>query len=116
MTTLYGINNCDTIKKVKSWLIAREIDFEFHDYKKAGCDAKLAKLLVSQFPFDEVINKRGTTWRKLSDNEKNSLNEKSAQILMMENPSIIKRPILQTDQEWFLGFDESLWQSKLPNL
>lgn len=105
MTTLYGINNCDTIKKTKKWLEEHNIDFEFHDYKKLGCSKQLAQQFLREFDLKEVINTRGTTWRKLPDSVKAGLNAKLAQTLMLEQPSIIKRPILDIDGNWVIGFD-----------
>lgn len=105
MTILYGINNCDTIKKTKKWLEEHEVDFEFHDYKKLGCSKQLAQQFLREFDLKEVINTRGTTWRKLPENVKGGLDLKSAPSLMQEQPSIIKRPILEIDGTWVIGFD-----------
>lgn len=106
---MYGINNCDTVKKTKKWLEDRNADYEFHDYKQQGCPAELANIFLKQFPLEQVINKRGTTWRKLPEPVKENLNQKTAKVLMQENPSLIKRPILDIDSQWVIGFDiESL--------
>ena len=112
-TTLYGINNCDTIKKVRRWLTNKQIAYEFHDYKKLGCGQDLARELIRQFELDALINKRGTTWRRLDEQVKAQLNEQTAAGLMTDNPSLIKRPILCIDGQWLLGFDEDRWQSLL---
>ncbi len=113
MTILYGINNCDTIKRVRKWLDQQDIAYDFHDYKKAGCEEKLAKTLLKQFGMDSAINRRGTTWRKLPDSVKENLTPTSAAKLMVENPSLIKRPILNTNKSWLIGFDETEWRSTL---
>jgi arsenate reductase len=113
MTTIYGISNCDTMKKARNWLQANGVDYDFHDYKKSGCDSALAKLLLSRFTLEQVINKRGTTWRKLDDDTKDKLTVKNATALMMDNPSLIKRPILQHGKSWLIGFDEKEWQEAL---
>lgn len=105
MTTLYGINNCDTIKKTRALLTELEIDYEFHDYKKLGCDESLAKTFLKHFGYKELINTRGTTWRKLPEKTKEGLNEAAAIALMCEQNSIIKRPLIECDGEWLLGFD-----------
>jgi len=105
MITLYGINNCDTIKKTKRWLDTQNFEYEFHDYKKLGCSEQLAKQLLDQLPLGEVINNRGTTWRKLSDKVKNDLNREAAINLMIEQPSVIKRPIFDIHGEWVIGFN-----------
>jgi len=112
MITLYGINNCDTIKKTRKWLQENEIDYEFHDYKKAGCSKHLAETFLKHFDYKELINSRGTTWRKLSDKEKASLDITSAINLMVEQPSIIKRPLLIAER---LGFSD-IMKKNLDNL
>lgn len=97
--TMYGIPNCDTIKKAKKWLVANEIEFEFHDYRKQGIDANLVEKLLAIFGIDAVINKRGTTYRQLSDEQKANLDETSAIALLVESPAMIKRPILLSSTE-----------------
>ena len=115
MITLYGINNCDTIKKTRKWLQENEIDYEFHDYKKAGCSKHLAETFLKHFDYKELINSRGTTWRKLSDSEKTSLDITSAINLMAEQPSIIKRPLLNSRGTWFLGYNEENFKQLILN-
>tara|TARA_B100001094_G_scaffold247415_1_gene244281 strand:- start:49 stop:411 length:363 start_codon:yes stop_codon:yes gene_type:complete len=105
LLTVYGISNCDKVKTIRSWLQENNINYKFHDYKKHGCDEILVKNILIQFNFREVINTRGTTWRKLPDTIKNSLNDKKAAYLMRDNPSIIKRPILEFNGQWILGLD-----------
>jgi len=107
MITLYGISNCDTIKRTKAWLTAHNLDFQFHDYKKAGCPPDLARQFLQHFTFQELINRRGSTWRKLPETTKSTLNAANAIGLMNEQPSIIKRPLLQTEKGWILGFNEA---------
>ena len=105
MTTLYGINNCDTIKKTRALLADAGVEYTFHDYKKLGVDAKLAKKFLKHFDYKALVNTRGTTWRKLPESVKQNLNEASAIELMCENNSLIKRPIIESDGAWLLGFD-----------
>ena len=105
MIKLYGINNCDTIKKTKRWLDTQNSEYEFHDYKKLGCSKQLAKQLLDQLPLNAVINTRGTTWRKLPDKVKNGLNRDVAIHIMIEQPSVIKRPIFHIHGEWVIGFN-----------
>jgi len=104
MITLYGIPNCDTIKKARKWLKDNGVDYEFHDYKKLGVPEKELKNWVKQVGWETLLNKRGTTWRKLDDNTKNSVDEKSAIQIMLANPSIIKRPVLIKGQILLVGF------------
>lgn len=105
MTTLYGINNCNTIKKTRSLLTELGVDYDFHDYKKLGCDEMLIKKFLRHFDFKSLLNTRGTTWRKLPDVVKKNLSEASAIKIMSENSSIIKRPIIESQGKWLLGFD-----------
>lgn len=105
MTTLYGIANCDTIRKTRKWLDQHGCDYQFHDYKKLGCSADLAATLVRELGTEQVINKRGTTWRKLAESEREPLDDRKAIALMQQYPSLIKRPILRVDDEWLVGYD-----------
>lgn len=104
MIKLYGIPNCDTIKKARKWLKDNGLDYEFYDYKKHGVPEKELKTWVKQVGWETLLNKRGTTWRKLDDNTKNSVNEKSAIQIMLDNPSIIKRPVLSKGKTLLVGF------------
>ena len=107
MITLFGIPNCDTIKKTRSWLDKAGVDYQFHDYRKDGCPESLIKTFLSQFEFGELINTRGTTWRKLSEDTRNDLDKKSATQLMSTQPALIKRPLLRANNSWLLGFNEA---------
>ena len=111
MTTLYGINNCDTVKKTKKLLEESGVEYEFHDYKKLGCEEALVKEFLKHFDYTSLVNTRGTTWRKFPDSVKESLNEASAIKLMSENNSLIKRPIIESQGKWQLGFDKDKIQS-----
>jgi Spx/MgsR family transcriptional regulator len=106
MTTLYGIPNCDTIKKTRKLLEELGIEYQFHDYKKLGCDEALVKKFLKHFDYVSLVNTRGTTWRKFPDSIKENLNEASAIQLMSENNSLIKRPIIESNGKWLLGFDK----------
>lgn len=105
MITLYGIGNCDTIRKTRKWLTDQGVEFDFHDYKKEGCSEKLAKQFLKQFSVEEVINKRGTTWRGLPQESKDNLTAGNAPQLMQQYPALIKRPLLCINNEWLLGYD-----------
>jgi len=104
MIKLYGIANCDTIKKARKWLNNNNIDYTFHDYKKLGVPEKELKVWVKKISWEVLLNKRGTTWRKLDDEVKSSVNEKAAIQIMLENPSIIKRPVLVKNKIILVGF------------
>lgn len=104
MITLYGIPNCDTIKKARKWLSDNGKDYSFHDYKKQGVPEKELRSWVKQLGWETLLNKRGTTWRKLDEVTKNSVDEASAIQIMLDNPSIIKRPVLSSGKTLLVGF------------
>ena len=106
MINIYGIPNCDTMKKARKWLESNNLDYEFHDYKKLGVPDKNLKQWVKKAGWDTVLNKRGTTWRKLPDTTKDNIDESSAIQVMMDNPSAIKRPVLESGNMLFIGFKE----------
>ena len=106
MIKMYGIPNCDTIKKARKWLEAHSLEYEFHDYKKAGVPEADLKKWVKKAGWETLLNRRGTTWRKLDDKTKDSINESSAIKLMLAQPSIIKRPVLVAGKTLLVGFDE----------
>ena len=106
MIKLYGIPNCDTIKKARNWLKDNDIDYELHNYKKQGVPEKDLISWVKKLGWEIILNKRGTTWRKLDDITKNSITEESAIKIMLDNPSIIKRPVLVKKDLILVGFKE----------
>jgi Spx/MgsR family transcriptional regulator len=111
MLTLYGISNCDTVKKAKQWLDKNGLNYAFHDYKKQGCPIALVEELGAHFSLEQLINKRGTTWRNLEDHVKTDLDAEAAFALMSENASLIKRPILHRNTQWLIGFNEADYQA-----
>jgi len=113
MTTLYGISNCDTIKKAKCWLDDHNVEYNFHDYKKAGIYKETLQAWCKEFGFESLLKKRGTTWRKLDVTLKDNVDEASAIDIMCEHTSVIKRPVLISGSPRILGFDENAYQSLL---
>jgi arsenate reductase len=110
-TTLYGIPNCDTVKKARTWLAGRGIDAGFHDFKKAGISVALVDTWLAQLPWDVLVNRKGTTWRRLPQNVKDGITDAAgAKKLMLESPSVIKRPVLDVDGRIHVGFSESAYQ------
>jgi Spx/MgsR family transcriptional regulator len=107
---MYGIKNCDTIKKARTWLNTNSIEFTFHDYRKDGLSKTTLKALESSIGWEAMLNKRGTTWRKLPEDVKQSVDKESAMNIMLENPAIIKRPILDTGTRLELGFSDATYQ------
>ncbi|MET0002430.1 MAG: ArsC family reductase [Candidatus Thiodiazotropha sp.] len=112
MVKLYGIPNCDTMKKARRWLDEHAIAYQFHDYKKVGVDEKLLRQWVDRVGWEALLNRRGMMWRKLDDSVKAEINEENAIRIMLETPSIIKRPVLETDKTLHVGFTEEAY-SKL---
>ncbi|MCE2573712.1 ArsC family reductase [Motilimonas eburnea] len=104
MTVLYGIKNCDTIKKAKAWLDKEQIDYTFHDYRVDGIDSEMVSAFFAQLDWQNVVNKRGTTYRALSDEAKANLSAQTALPLLIEQPAMIKRPILVHQGNYYLGF------------
>ena len=104
---LYGIPNCTTVKKARAWLAGHGHDLAFHDFKKQGVDAAWLRDVARQTGWQALLNTRGTTWRKLSDSDKAAVtDEASAIALMLAQPSVIKRPVLERDGKYHLGFTE----------
>ena len=105
MVTLYGIPNCDTVKKARNWLAENNIDCHFHDYKKQGINAEKLAIWCQHFGWGNVLNKKGLTYKKLDDATKSQIdNEANAINYMLKATSSIKRPILETDKDLLLGF------------
>ena len=111
---LYGIPNCDTVKKARVWLDKHGIDYTFHDYKKEGADPEKIAAWITAAGLDTVVNRKGTTFRKLSDNEKQAVAEShTAVALLVQQPSIIKRPIVEHTRGLLVGFKEDEWSAAL---
>ena len=104
MTTLYGIKNCDTIKKARAWLSANNIDYTFHDYRQDGLDTPWLEQTEQALGWELMLNKRGTTFRQLSEEQKQGVDKAAALALMLEHPAMIKRPILIHAEQYFIGF------------
>ena len=111
--TLYGIKNCDTMKKARAWLDARGIDYVFYDYKKEGVDAERLREWCRSLGWEALLNRAGTTFRKLPDHEKNGLDEHRAIALMVAQPSMIKRPVLEIGGKLLVGFKPEVYEREL---
>jgi arsenate reductase len=107
--TLYGIPNCDTVKKARDWLTSRGIAYSFHDFKKQGADAARIAGWAQQAGWEKVLNRSGTTFRKLPDSDKLNLDVTKAVALMAANPSSIKRPVLEYPGGLLIGFKSEEW-------
>ncbi|WP_353204646.1 ArsC family reductase [Sphingomonas sp.] len=111
MTTLYGIPNCDTVKKARTWLAAHDIDYAFHEYKKAGVDAAALRRWVDRLGWEVLLNRAGTTFRALPDSDKTDLNAEKAIAIMLANPSTIKRPVVESGEVLLAGFKPDTYVS-----
>jgi arsenate reductase (glutaredoxin) len=104
MTKIYGIKNCDTMKKARTWLDGHKVDYSFHDYKASGIDKSTLEGWANKVGWEILLNRAGTTFRKLPDADKGDLTEKKAIGLMLAQPSMIKRPVLETKGKLTVGF------------
>lgn len=112
---VYGIKNCDTVKKALNWLKANNKAFEFHDYKKEGITPEKLQIWSSQVGWENLLNRRGTTWRKLDEKTRNSVTDETQAVnVMLTNTSIIKRPVIEKEGKVLMvGFDEASYSAKL---
>lgn len=109
--TFYGIPNCDTVKKARVWLDGKGIAYAFHDYKKAGADASKLKRWCAAKGWETILNRAGTTFKKLPDDAKAGLDEAKAIALMLDQPSMIKRPVLEYPGGLLVGFKVPEWEA-----
>ena len=114
--TLFGIPKCDTVKKARTWLEQQAIPFDFHNFKKEGLSVEQVELWLKKIDFDTLINRKGTSWRAWSEEQKNqAANKAGALALVLENPSLIKRPVLQIGDNTLdyvgVGFNDQLYSS-----
>ncbi len=111
---VYGIPNCDTVKKARAWLESHGVQYEFHDWKKQGVDPALLAKWMKAVSWQEVVNRKGITWRKLSDAEKNAVTDDASAIkLLLEKPSAIRRPAFEYQDKLVLGFDPAIYEQVL---
>jgi arsenate reductase len=112
-TILYGIRNCDTVKKALAWLDAAGVNYAFHDYKTAGVDAARLEGWVERLGWETLLNRAGTTFRKLPDADKAGLDAGKAVELMLAQPSMIKRPVVEHGDALLVGFKPEAWPAAL---
>jgi arsenate reductase len=107
MITLYGIKNCDTVKKARTWLEQNKLDYRFHDFRADGLTAAQVTNWISEIGLDTLLNKRSTTWKELDETTKNNFTESSAAEIISAHPTLIKRPLLDTGKQKHVGFKDT---------
>ena len=113
MIELFGIPNCDTMKKARKWLDEQGVEYRFHDFKKEGIDARRLRRWADHVGWQTLLNRRGMMWRKLPQKVRDEIDEASALKIMLETPTIIKRPVLETGDEILVGFSEQTYRRLL---
>ncbi len=113
MYILYGIKNCDTVKKAKNWLDSHQLNYQFHDYRMDGLEQDLIDYFEAELGWETLLNKRSSSWRQLSNEQKQTISKESAITLMLETPTLIKRPILKTEDSLLIGFSEANYKALL---
>jgi|SRR5688572_4761967 arsenate reductase len=107
MITLYGIKNCDTVKKARTWLEQNKVDYHFHDFRADGLTTAQVKTWITEIGLETLVNKRSTTWKELDEATKTNFSEANAATLISENPTLIKRPLLDTGKQKCVGFKDT---------
>jgi len=108
---MYGIKNCDTVKKARAWLESHDVDYDFHDYKTAGIDRGRLEGWCKALGWETLLNRAGTTFRKLPEADRQGLDARRAVALMLKQPSMIKRPVLDAGGRLLVGFDAASYKS-----
>lgn len=104
MITLFGIKNCDTVKKARKWLDDHSVEYQFHDFRADGIDEKMVTGWLENLGWETLVNRRSTTWKSLSIEQREQMNEQAALAAILQNPTLIKRPLLDTGHELHCGF------------
>ena len=111
LITLYGIKNCDTVKKARKWLDSNGIEHQFHDFREDGLDADSVRNWLDELGWEQLINKRSATWKQLDQKTREEMNLQLAYEAILEHPTLIKRPLLDIGHQRFTGFSEKNYQS-----
>ncbi len=111
--TIYGIKNCDTMKKARAWLADHDISYRFHDYKAAGVERRTLEAWAAKVGWEVLLNRAGTTFRKLPEKDKEGLTREKAIDLMCQQPSMVKRPVLDGDGKLIVGFKPEIYDREL---
>ncbi len=111
MLKIYGINNCDTCKRCRKWLESNGYEYAFHDFRSDGLDRELLDRLAEKIGWENMLNRRGASWRQLRDSDRANLNEDQAKRLMLKHPTLIKRPVIEHDDRCTTGFSTDYFAS-----
>ncbi len=111
MAKLFGIKNCDTVKKARQWLDTHSLAYEFHDVRADGLTENQVQRWLAKVDWQVLVNKRSTTWKQLSDEVKNNLSKTNVTQVLLDNPTLIKRPVLEYEQAVFIGFKAADYDS-----
>lgn len=104
MITLFGIKNCDTVKKARKWLDEHGVEYQFHDFRADGIDEQMVNGWLENLGWETLLNRRSTTWKSLSDEQREQMDEQAALAAILQHPTLIKRPLLDTGHELHCGF------------
>ncbi len=113
MIAVYGIKNCDSVKKALKWLDNHNVDYKFHDYKKHGVDDAFLSRAMDEHGWEIIINRKGTTWRQIPEDDRQDMTRDQAELLAHAKPSVIKRPILSSGDSIIVGFDVDVYKDTL---
>lgn len=113
MITLYGIKNCDSVKKARKWLLENNLDYQFHDFRSDGISEDLIKSFIAFEGWEKLLNKRSTSWKQLETEDKENITEEKVIALMLATPTLIKRPVLVAENHFFIGFNSTNYQTLL---
>ncbi len=113
MIILYGIKNCDSVKKARKWLDEHHMTYQFHDFRADGLTQQQLVNFMSKASWETLLNKRSTSWKQLEAAQKQDLTADKASALMLDNPTLIKRPVLEADKHFFIGFNRDTYQTLL---
>lgn len=107
---IYGISNCDTVKKAKNWLDKHNIDYQFHDFRQQGLDKKIIDGWLKTVAWDKILNKRSTSWRNIDPSIQQTINKSNVVDLLIENPTLIKRPVMDVNDTITIGFNSDTYE------
>jgi len=111
-TVVFGIENCDQVRRARQWLRAQGVDARFHDFRRDGLDRAMLERWLSHVPWDSLLNRRGLTWRRLAVEQRQQVvDQASAVDVMLAEPTLVKRPVLETGERLLIGFSEQAWRT-----